>query len=259
MDGTTSDVPDTQRTPRTSAGRAAPPGRGIPAGPPACRGRVRDRGADRGHVQGPYTLGEQTLARGLLPAFGPQMLVLADRNFLSHTLARDVHAAGAHLLWRTSASSALTPTEVLADGSFLAQQHPARRTTDGPPIMVRVIEHTVNTTRRDGDEQPSELICRVTDLLDVEAYPALDLAYAYPCRWSAETVIGHHNRHGRGHARTAQQRSPGRGPGDVGAVRGLPGHPHPDHGRDHGQPDRSPQVGDELGDGDVLRCPQADG
>ena len=32
----------------------------------------------------------------------------------------------------------------------------------------------------------------VTDLLDVEAYPALDLACAYPMRWSAETVIGHH-------------------------------------------------------------------
>ena len=32
----------------------------------------------------------------------------------------------------------------------------------------------------------------VTDLLDVEAYPALDLACAYPMRWEAETVIGHH-------------------------------------------------------------------
>src|SRR5215207_2723612 len=37
-----------QRKQRTSAGRAAPPRRGIPAGPPACRGRVGDRGADRG-------------------------------------------------------------------------------------------------------------------------------------------------------------------------------------------------------------------
>ena len=32
----------------------------------------------------------------------------------------------------------------------------------------------------------------VTDLLDIEAYPALDLACAYPMRWEAETVIGHH-------------------------------------------------------------------
>ncbi len=33
----------------------------------------------------------------LLPAFGAGMLVLADRNFLSHTLARDVLATGAHI------------------------------------------------------------------------------------------------------------------------------------------------------------------
>ena len=32
----------------------------------------------------------------------------------------------------------------------------------------------------------------VTDLLEVEEYPALDLACAYPMRWGRETVIGHH-------------------------------------------------------------------
>ena len=32
----------------------------------------------------------------------------------------------------------------------------------------------------------------VTDLLDVEEYPALDLACCYPDRWGCETVIGHH-------------------------------------------------------------------
>ena len=36
------------------------------------------------------------------------------------------------------------------------------------------------------------MFCLVTDLLDPEAYPALDLAGAYPMRWGCETVIGHH-------------------------------------------------------------------
>ena len=36
------------------------------------------------------------------------------------------------------------------------------------------------------------MFCLVTDLLDTEAYPALDLACAYPMRWGCETVIGHH-------------------------------------------------------------------
>ena len=123
------------------------------------------------------------------------MLVLADRNFLCHTLARDVLATGAHILWRASASFTLAPIEVLADGTYLAVLHPAR-TADRPPITVRVIEYTVHTSpagEGDGDgEDSSEVFCLVTDLLDVEAYPALDLAGAYPMRWEAETVIGHH-------------------------------------------------------------------
>ena len=36
------------------------------------------------------------------------------------------------------------------------------------------------------------MFCLVTDLLDTEEYPALDLACAYPRRWGCETVIGHH-------------------------------------------------------------------
>jgi hypothetical protein len=119
------------------------------------------------------------------------MLVLADRNFLSHTLARDVLATGAHILWRASASFALRPIKVLADGTYLAKLNPARK-ADGPPITVRVIEYTVHTTPQGGAEESSELFCLVTDLLDIEAYPALDLACAYPMRWECETVIGPH-------------------------------------------------------------------
>jgi hypothetical protein len=155
-------------------------------------------GALVGATIGPYTVGEQTLAMDLLPAFTTEMVVLADRNFLSHTLARDVLGTGAHILWRASASFRLTPIAVLADGSYLAVLHP-RRKADGPPITVRVIEYTVHTsTAADsagdsaGAEESSEVFALVTDLLDPEAYPALDLACAYPMRWEAETVIGHH-------------------------------------------------------------------
>jgi hypothetical protein len=74
------------------------------------------------------------------------------------------------------------PIAVLADGSYLAQLHPARK-GDGPPITVRVIENTVHTTGPGGAEDSSEVFGLVTDLLDPEAYPALDLACAYPMRW----------------------------------------------------------------------------
>ena len=192
IDGSTSDLPDTKENAEhfsrpcnaTRAG-AFPQVRWLAAA-------ESGTGALLGASFGPYTVGEQTLARDLLPALNPGMLVLADRNFLSHTLARDVLATGAHILWRASASFRLTPIAVLADGTYLALLHP-RRTADGPPITVRVIEYTVHTTSAGSDdEDASEVFALVTDLLDIQAHPALDLACAYPMRWEAETVIGHH-------------------------------------------------------------------
>src|SRR4051794_11170198 len=199
MDGSTTDVPDSKanaehfgRPSNATRDGAFPQVRWIVAA-------ESGTGALIGATLGPYTVGEQSLARDLLGVFGPGMLVLADRNFLCHTLARDVLATGAHILWRASASFKLTPIAVLADGSYLAQLHP-RHQADGPPITVRVIEYTVHTSPIHGggagagsdDEDTSELFCLVTDLLDPEANPALDLAGAYPMRWECETVIGDH-------------------------------------------------------------------
>jgi hypothetical protein len=115
---------------------------------------------------------------------------------LSHALARDVLATGAHILWRASASFTLRPVRTLADGTYLAELRPARK-SDGPPVTVRVIEYTVHTATAGkdgaaGTGSSSEVFALVTDLLDVEEYPALDLACAYPVRWGCETVIGHH-------------------------------------------------------------------
>jgi hypothetical protein len=192
MDGSTTDVPNS-----TSNGEYfGRPTNAIRAGTfPQVRWVVAAEsgtGALVGATLGPYAVGEQTLARDLLPAFTEQMLVLADRNFLSHPLARDVLATGAHILWRASATFRLTPIEVLPDGTYLALLTPSRKAA-GPPITVRVIEYTVHTTPAGSDnEDSSEVFALVTDLLDVEAYPALDLACAYPMRWECETVIGHH-------------------------------------------------------------------
>jgi hypothetical protein len=195
MDGSSTDVPDTKENDQyfgrpsnaTRAG-AFPQVRWVVAA-------ESGTGALVGAAIGAYTVGEQSLARDLLGVFGPGTLVLADRNFLCHTLARDVLATGAHILWRASASFRLAPIRVLADGSYLAQLHP-RRKTDGPPITVRVIEYTVHSSSpdggSDGEEDTSQVFALVTDLLDIEAHPALDLACAYPMRWGCETVIGHH-------------------------------------------------------------------
>ena len=100
--------------------------------------------------------------------------------------------------------------QVLADGTYLAELKPPRK-KDGPPVTVRVIEYTVPTTAGDGGEQASEVFCLVTDLLDVEEYPALDLACADPSRWGCETVTGHHKT-GRGEGQPVLRSG---GPGGV--------------------------------------------
>ena len=81
--------------------------------------------------------------------------------------------------------------KALPDGTCLAELKPPRK-GDGPPVTVRVIEYTVHTAAAAGAEESSEVFCLVTDLLDPEEYPALDLACCYPRRWGCETVIGHH-------------------------------------------------------------------
>ncbi|MGH3161110.1 MAG: IS4 family transposase [Streptosporangiaceae bacterium] len=144
-----------------------------------------------GAAMGAYRTAEQPLARDLLGCFGPGMVVLADRKFLSWSLARDFLATGAHILWRASASFALKPVKVLPDGTYLAELRPPRK-SDGPPVTVRVIQYTVHTTAEDGGAETSEVFCLVTSLLDPQEYPALDLACCYPRRWGCETVIGHH-------------------------------------------------------------------
>ena len=119
------------------------------------------------------------------------MLVLADRKFLSWSPGRTFLATGAHILWRASASFALRPVKALPDGTYLAELKPPRK-SEGPPVTVRVIQYTVHTAADDGTEESSEVFCLVTDLIDPEEYPALDLACCYPDRWGCETVIGHH-------------------------------------------------------------------
>jgi Insertion element 4 transposase N-terminal/Transposase DDE domain len=199
MDGSTTDVPDTDDNRAVFGGPSNDKRDGAF---PQVRWVVAAESGTGALVEatiGPYTRGEQTMVADLLAAFTAQMLILADRNFLSHTLVRDTLATGAHILWRASASFALRPTQVLPDGTYLAQLRPARK-ADGPPITVRVIEYTVHSTPIDPDtgepdpagETRSEVFALVTDLLDVAAYPALDLARAYPMRWECETVIKHH-------------------------------------------------------------------
>ena len=100
-------------------------------------------------------------------------MLLADRNFLSHGLLKDVLAARVHVLWRAKSDVDLPVREVLPDGTWLSRiadpavsrrmRRKGAASEDIPGITVRVIEYSV--TSEDGSET-SETFTLVTDLLD---------------------------------------------------------------------------------------------
>src|SRR3954463_1906463 len=76
---------------------------------------------------GGFAEGETTLAHDVLPALGPGMLCLADRQFFGHALWREAAAPGAAWLWRGKRTLRLPRETVLADGSFLSTIYPSEK------------------------------------------------------------------------------------------------------------------------------------
>jgi hypothetical protein len=75
-----------------------------------------------------------------------------------------------------------------------------------------------------GTGSSSEVFALVTDLLEVEAHPALDLACAYPMRWAARPWSATTRPTWARASRCCAAKTPRASPGDVGTVRRLPGH-----------------------------------
>ena len=224
MDGSMTDVPDSAendeffgRPSNQSRDGAFPQVRWVAAA-------ESGTGSLLGAAMGPYRSAEQPLARDLLGCFGPGMLVLADRKFLSWSLAREFLATGARILWRASASFTLKPVKALADGTYLAELRPPRK-SDGPVLTVRVIEYTVRTARRRRQRGDIRGVRSGHRPARHRGVPGAGPGVLLP------GPVGLRDRHrppqdghGRGAARAAVEGPRGRDAGNVGAVRRLPGH-----------------------------------
>jgi hypothetical protein len=117
------------------------------------------------------------------------------------TLARE-----AHFLGRTEGNAVLRPTEVLADGSFLACIYPtptARRRGAGR-IELRVVEYAPDTPAGPGREKYRLL----TSLLDERAFPAEQLAATYHERREVETALDEVKVHQWAHPRPLRSKYP---------------------------------------------------
>ena len=112
LDGTTLDVADTTENARAFGRPASTRGANTTGAFPQLRlVGLLENGT---HVisaaaLGPYGAHERALATDVLPSLTGDMLVLADRGFLSFDLWRPAAATGAALVWRVSAHLGLCP------------------------------------------------------------------------------------------------------------------------------------------------------
>ena len=154
---------------------------------------------------GSFADGETTLAHDAVPAPGPGMLCLADRQFFGHALWREAAATGADLLWRVKRNLRLPRETRLADGSYLSTIYPGekdrRHRTAG--TRVRVVEY-----RLEGVADAEPLYRLVTTILDPAAAPAAELAALYHARWEIEGALAELKTHLRGARMVLRSKTP---------------------------------------------------
>ena len=153
----------------------------------------------------PYHRSEQALAAQLLPAkLTADMLVLADRNFYGFKLWRIAGASGAKLAWRVKSTLKLAVQQALPDGSYLSTVFDSEDRARRSGQTVRVIDYALQ-----GSATPTQDSYRlVTNILEPEAAPALELAALYHERWEIEGVFDEFKTHLRAHSTVLRSKTP---------------------------------------------------
>ena len=153
----------------------------------------------------PYGHSEVAMAAELLPAkLTGDMLVMADRNFYSFKLWQKACASGAGLLWRVKSNLGLPVEQVLADGSYLSTVFDSEDKRRRNGQRVRVIDYTLGDSA--APVQGSYRL--VTNLLNPEAAPALELAALYHERWEIESVFDEFKTHMRSASTVLRSKTP---------------------------------------------------
>jgi Transposase DDE domain len=153
----------------------------------------------------PYSRSEVAMAIELLPAkLRPDMLVLADRNFYSFKLWQAACATGAKLAWRVKSTLGLPLQRLLGDGSYLSTVFYSEDRARKNGQTVRVIDYTLH----DSATPTQDSYRLVTNLLDPESAPALELAALYHERWEIEGVFDEFKTHLRSNSTVLRSKTP---------------------------------------------------
>jgi hypothetical protein len=212
LDGTCLDVADTPANQQAFGRPGTGRGQGVGAFPQVRLVALAECGthAITRVAVGSCTLGELTLAPQVLGGLGPGTLALADRGLLAVELWRQAKATGAQLLWRAKTGTtghALPVDQELADGSWLSRLDAGghRRRDPRGPVMVRVLDYTIDDPGRPGHQQRYRL---VTSILDPAQAPAAELAALYHQRWELESALAELKTHQRGPRAILRSKTP---------------------------------------------------
>jgi hypothetical protein len=136
------------------------------------------------------------LAREVLPAISPRMLVLAGAGFFSYSLWARAAASGADLLWQLSPNAVLPVERRHSDGSYASHVYAnaAHRRAEKDGIEVRVLE-VVDPGTEPGETDAEYRLC--TTILDPAQAPAAELAAIYARRWQMDSAFDELKAHPR--------------------------------------------------------------
>jgi hypothetical protein len=153
----------------------------------------------------PYARSEKAMAAELLPGWlRPDMLVMADRGFYSFKLWVLACDSDAALLWRVSSTIKLAVQQELPDGSFLSTVFDSEDSARRHGRTVRVIEYTLE----DSAVPAQDNYRLVTNILDHEKAPCLELAALYHERWEIEGVFDEFKTHLRANSTVLRSKTP---------------------------------------------------
>jgi hypothetical protein len=136
----------------------------------------------------PYRMGERVRALKLLRSVQSGMLLMWDRGLHSYEMVHKTVSKGCDYLGRIPANVKFLAEKPLEDGSYLSWINPSGkgRKKGCQPIMVRVIEYTIEHPHNPAEQLTYRLI---TSLLDINKFPAELLAKEYHQRWEVESTI----------------------------------------------------------------------
>ncbi len=144
-------------------------------------------------VYGGWKDSERELATQLWDSIPADALLIEDRGFFSYESWKTLHKKH-KLLVRVTKSMVLQPIKYLSDGSYLAKIYPNSwcRQKDRCGITVRIIEYKLDDPQRTGHDEVHRLM---TNLLDAEQFPAMELILEYHERWEEELVFDEQKTH----------------------------------------------------------------